>query len=117
MPTDLIFVYGTLRSGFSNPYAELLRASADYLGPANIQGSLYRVAHYPAYREEPEGTVTGELYRLRDPEATLARLDEYEDDEFERVLTSRGWWIYRYRFPLPEESRIVSGDFLKPTAA
>jgi gamma-glutamylcyclotransferase (GGCT)/AIG2-like uncharacterized protein YtfP len=117
MPSDVIFVYGTLRSEFTNEYALLLRASADYLGSATVRGSIYRIAHYPAYREDPDGVVTGELYRLRDAETMFARLDAYEGEEFERVLTSSGWWIYRSRIVPPEESGIVSGDFLKPSAA
>ena len=116
MPADVIFVYGTLRSEFSGEYALLLRASAEFLGPATVRGSIYRVARYPGFREEPDGVVHGEIYRLFDPERTLARLDDYEGDEYERVMLG-DWWIYRYRGELPEERRIVSGDFLKPAAS
>jgi gamma-glutamylcyclotransferase (GGCT)/AIG2-like uncharacterized protein YtfP len=121
VPADVIFVYGTLRSEFSGEYALLLRANAEFLGPATVRGSIYRVAHYPGYREEPDGVVYGEIYRLREPkqgdiEKILARLDDYEGEEFERMRIG-DWWIYRYVGPVAEERRIESGDFLKPSAA
>jgi gamma-glutamylcyclotransferase (GGCT)/AIG2-like uncharacterized protein YtfP len=114
VPADVIFVYGTLRSEFSGEYALLLRASAEFLGKATVRGSIYRVAHYPGFRDEPAGVVHGEIYALRD-EKILARLDEYEGDEFERVRIGE-WWIYRYVGEVSEERRIESGDFLEASA-
>lgn len=111
---DLLFVYGTLRSQFDNPYAQLLRAQSEFVGSATVRGSIYRVEFYPAYKEEPDGEVHGEVYRLK---SSLAELDDYEGDAFERVkvATSRGEaWIYRYRGAPPAESRIASGDFCAP---
>jgi gamma-glutamylcyclotransferase (GGCT)/AIG2-like uncharacterized protein YtfP len=113
---DLLFVYGTLRSEFNNRYARLLRKDATLVGRATVSGSIYRVRHYPAFRPEPAGEVQGELYRLSQPAATLKALDEYEGPEFERVII-KGAWIYQYKEhkePLPESSRIVSGDFCAP---
>ena len=110
---DLLFVYGTLRSEFDNPYAQLLRSQAEFAGKATVRGTIYRVDFYPAYRPEPGGEVHGEVYMLKDP-ATLTTLDDYEGESFERVNvdTSRGEaWIYRYVAEPPPESRIVSGDF------
>lgn len=110
---DLIFVYGTLRSEFDNRYALLLRKEAALVGRATVSGSIYRVSHYPAFRPEPAGVVHGELYRLNKPGATLKALDEYEGPEYERVIIN-GAWIFQYKEPLPESSRIVSGDFCAP---
>ena len=121
--TDLLFVYGTLRSGFDNPYAQLLRQRAELLGPATAQGSIYRVRHYPAFRPEAHpaasGVVHGELYRMfPDPAALLQALDDYEDVEFTRVPIAveqgggaHSAWIYRYDAALPPDSLIASGDF------
>ena len=106
----MLFVYGTLRSEFNNQYARLLRAQAELIGPATVPGSIYRVSHYPAYRPEPGGEVHGELYRLTDPETTLKALDEYEGEDFERVVVKDAW-IYQYRYQPPEDSRILSGVF------
>jgi len=110
---DLLFVYGTLRSGFDNPYAKLLRAQAELVGPAEVKGSIFRIADYPGYRPEPAGTVHGELYRLADPEATLRILDEYEGPEYER-LAREDCWIYQFRTQPPESAHIPSGDFCRP---
>jgi gamma-glutamylcyclotransferase (GGCT)/AIG2-like uncharacterized protein YtfP len=107
---DRFFVYGTLRSGFQNRYARLLRAGAEFEGNSTVPGSIYRVRHFPAYRPEPAGEVHGELYRVTDPEKTVRALDDYEGSEFERVMVKDAW-IYQYREQLPESSRIVSGDF------
>jgi gamma-glutamylcyclotransferase (GGCT)/AIG2-like uncharacterized protein YtfP len=110
---DLLFVYGTLRSEFDNRYARLLRKEAGFLRRASMPGSIYRVGHYPAFRPHPEGAVQGELYRMHTPEVTLAVLDEYEGDEFERVVVE-GAWLYQYKGDPPEEARIASGDFRAP---
>jgi gamma-glutamylcyclotransferase (GGCT)/AIG2-like uncharacterized protein YtfP len=110
---DVLFVYGTLRSVFDNPYAKLLRSQAELIGPAIVQGSIFRIAHYPGYRPVPVGTVHGELYRLLDPAATLALLDEYEGAEYERVLVADSW-IYQFRTQPAQDTRILSGDFCHP---
>ncbi|HKD06239.1 MAG TPA: gamma-glutamylcyclotransferase family protein [Bryobacteraceae bacterium] len=114
---DLLFVYGTLRSEFSNRYAKALRSEADLIGPAETSGSIFRIAHYPGYRPHPPGIVHGELYRMHDPAATLAALDDYEGADFERTevtVRGAGAWIYRYCSQPPENARIASGDFCRP---
>jgi|SRR5580704_10310251 gamma-glutamylcyclotransferase (GGCT)/AIG2-like uncharacterized protein YtfP len=110
---DLLFVYGTLRSEFNNPFARMLRKDATLVGGATVPGSIYRVSEYPGFRPEPAGVVHGELYRLSQPAATLKALDDYEGSEYERVMLN-GAWIYQYKLPLPESSRILSGDFCAP---
>jgi gamma-glutamylcyclotransferase (GGCT)/AIG2-like uncharacterized protein YtfP len=110
---DLLFVYGTLRSEFDNRYARRLRKEATFLCRATVPGLIYRVAHYPAFRPGSGGDVQGELYRLNTPEITLAVLDEYEGEEFERVVV-KGAWLYQYKGDPPEEARIASGDFRAP---
>jgi gamma-glutamylcyclotransferase (GGCT)/AIG2-like uncharacterized protein YtfP len=111
---DLLFVYGTLRSEFDNPYAKLLRSQAERVGPATVLGSVFRIAHYPGYRPEPRGTVQGELYRLADPESTFRILDAYEGEEYERIWMDGTGWIYQYRTQPDDSLRIASGDFCRP---
>jgi gamma-glutamylcyclotransferase (GGCT)/AIG2-like uncharacterized protein YtfP len=115
---NLLFVYGTLRSEFENEYARLLRQSAEQLGAATVRGSIYRLGDYPGFRSLPQGTVSGELYRLSDPEGTLALLDAYEGQEFQRVIAAASCngeeveaWIYGFCFDPPSDARIESGDF------
>ncbi len=116
-----LFVYGTLRRGFENRYARLLDRSARYLGPARVLGRLYDLGRYPGIQlqMEPEEWVTGDLFRLRNAAATLDVLDEYEGPAFERVAATAirpngartRCWVYEYRRPLPQDRRILSGDY------
>lgn len=115
---NILFVYGTLRRGFDNEHAKLLRAIAEFAGEAQVRGRIYRVGWYPGFVFAEDGAedgfVRGELYRLHDPERTLAALDEYEGGDFERVeIEAQGApaWIYRIR-RVPEGAEpIASGDF------
>ena len=50
------------------------------IGPGEFQGRLYDLGRYPGVvaSDDPADIVHGEVYRLHDPAATLARLDQYE---------------------------------------
>jgi gamma-glutamylcyclotransferase (GGCT)/AIG2-like uncharacterized protein YtfP len=93
-------VYGTLRSEFDNPHARQLREQADFVGKTTMPGSVFRVGEYLGYKCEPEGIVHGELWRLRDPDATLAALDDYEGSGYSRIVVN-GAWIYAWNGPIP----------------
>jgi gamma-glutamylcyclotransferase (GGCT)/AIG2-like uncharacterized protein YtfP len=109
--TDLLFVYGSLRSEFDNPHVRMLREQAKSMGQATVRGSIFLVGQYPGYRREPQGIVHGELWRLRDPAEALAALDEYEGSAYSRELAA-GAWIYVYEGEVLPDQRIASGDFL-----
>jgi gamma-glutamylcyclotransferase (GGCT)/AIG2-like uncharacterized protein YtfP len=115
---EFLFVYGTLRSEFENAAARKLRSEAHLIGPATVRGSIFRIRHYPGFLPDPDGIVTGELYRLADPPRTLAALDRYEGSEYSRAPIALGSggaaWIYLYTGRPHLESRIESGDFCKP---
>jgi len=98
--SDALFVYGTLRSEFDNPHARRLRKEADFIGNSTMPGSVFRVGKYLGYTREPEGIVHGELWRLRDPETTLAALDAYEGPDYTRIVVN-GAWIYVWNGPIP----------------
>ncbi|MDE3167057.1 MAG: gamma-glutamylcyclotransferase [Acidobacteriota bacterium] len=115
-----LFVYGTLKSSFTNRYARRLRREARLLGQAHMPGRLYRIRWYPGMRppREPADLVTGELYQLRQPVKTLAALDEWEQQyrrELHRATLENGQqslaWVYMYRQPRPEDCRVVSGEW------
>jgi gamma-glutamylcyclotransferase (GGCT)/AIG2-like uncharacterized protein YtfP len=120
--TDYLFVYGTLRSEFSNPYARRLHAESHLAGRASVAGSIYLIDHYPAYRPDPHGEVHGELYHLKTPAETLEALDHYEGTDFRRVRTriltggmaGQPAWIYEFESDPPASARIESGDFCSP---
>ncbi len=123
---ERLFVYGTLRRGFSNPGRQILEIHGEHLAMATVQGHLYEVQGLPALVLDDAGApVTGDLYRLaREPEVALARLDAYEGVDhggpYERVpadvLTpedaSLEAWVYAWRDPVETGARIESGDYL-----
>lgn len=114
-------MYGTLRRGFENRYAQLLDRSAQYLGTARVQGRLYDLGQYPGIllQSGADEWVTGDLFQLRNSEETLAVLDEYEGPEFERVAAMAvleggdrlDCWVYEYKLEGGEDRRILSGDY------
>jgi len=115
-----LFVYGTLKSSFENPYAQQLRREARLLGRARMPGRLYSVSSYPGMRppRDPKDLITGELYELYQPSKTLEVLDEWEegyDRELHRATLDSGQtfptWIYVYRQTLPEDRYIASGEW------
>jgi gamma-glutamylcyclotransferase (GGCT)/AIG2-like uncharacterized protein YtfP len=131
MTSDRLFVYGTLMRGFDHPMAQLLSRTADFLGPAQCRGRLYRVKHYPGLvlSEDAADTVFGELYRLRHPDELLREFDMYEacgegfaePTEYVRqmlpVTAEDGGageaWTYLYNWPVAHLPRIASGRFME----
>ena len=115
-----LFVYGTLKSGFENRYAQQLRREAILLGRARMPGRLYRVSSYPGMRppRDPKDLITGELYELHQPSKMLLALDEWEEG-YDRELhpakleNSQEFpsWVYVYRQSLPEDRYIASGEW------
>jgi len=121
VPTCLLFIYGTLRSG--QPQAPRL-GGAESLGLAKVAGELRNLGDYPGLARGTE-IVHGELFRI--PEAALARIDELEgcdpDDpegslfrrEMRRIMREdgsevEGWtyvWTHGGGTPIP------SGDWLE----
>lgn len=117
---ELLFVYGTLRSGHGGPQAARLASEASLLGPGEAGGRLLRVGSYPGL-VPGEGRVRGEIYRLYDPAGTLRWLDRYEGPAFIRELKpvragnrERQAWVYRYAGPASGLPEIAGGDFLHP---
>ena len=131
MTTDLLFVYGTLRRAASHPMHRLL-LPATFIGAGTFQGRLYDLGSYPGAvpSADPADRVHGEVYRLHDPVATLARLDHYEGcaetdappTEYIRAvadiaLPAAGFvraHLYLYQRPTDTLRRLASGDYLAP---
>lgn len=126
---DCLFVYGTLMPGSGHPMALRLAADSVTVGAATIGGLLYDLGHYPGAvpSSDPEARVHGVLLRLRDPQATLRWLDDYEgcgDDDaephaYQRVIAQARLesgqetdaWIYFYRWPLGDARHLGSGRY------
>jgi len=120
--SDLLIVYGTLRSGTG--WRE--RLGVDHLvqsvGPCSVTGSLYDLGWYPGLVLDPAGApVVGEVLELLDPSA-LAEFDRFEGydpatpdtGEYRRVVVDQPVtaWIYVYGRPVRPGQRVVGGDWL-----
>lgn len=129
---DLLFVYGTLRTGFQHPMSEVLASFSAAEGNGQISGDLYDLGEYPGVvlSSNCRNRVVGEL-RALDPDQAQAAwqvLDEYEEctpafpepHQYERrmvrVILADGIeteaWAYILRTLKPGAVRIPSGDYL-----
>ena len=127
-----LFVYGTLLSAAGHPMGAKLAREAKLIGPACIQGLLYRIGPYPGVVDAPnrQARVHGELYALADPVASLAWLDAYEGitggchrSEYARVERQarlRGdaevtAWVYLYQGEPASLGLIADGRWIDAT--
>ena len=126
--TDLIFVYGTLRRGYSQNVA-LQRLGAEYLGRGTTQGDLFDLGDFPGARSTAKASsrIAGEIYRLPNPSQALPVLDEIEGlrpaapelSLFRREMTTvkleNGQetmaWVYWLNRSTGPRRRIPSGDY------
>ncbi len=130
MSWENLFVYGTLRKGTGHPMAKFLAEHALFLSMARARGRLFDLGNYPGMLPPiaDQDWVSGELYRLTDPNRVLQELDRYEGCSpldprpwyFERVeqivRTEKGKikaWLYYYCRPVSDNRRIWSGEYLQ----
>ena len=110
---NLVFVYGTLRSGEVNHH---LLAGATYCGK-HATLPRYRMLHLGAYPGVVEGgstVIRGEIYRIDKRQFMwLDRLEAYPT-LYKRKLIDTRWgkaWIYLYRGNRNGRMTIPSGDW------
>lgn len=113
-----LFVYGTLKRGFANPWSCRLWSQAVFLGAATVPGRLYDLGAFPALVETADGesVVHGELAELASARL-LEELDDYEGPQYERVQrrarledgTEREAWVYVWRAPLGRARPVAGG--------
>ncbi len=93
---SLLFVYGTLKSNFFNPYALLLRQTSTHSFKALAKGELYVFNWYPVavFKATSTNTIIGECYFIPSQKVPflLSVLDRYESigyvfpvDEYKRM--------------------------------
>ena len=127
MITHYLFVYGTLRRGFSNPYAQVLQQNATWIGKGTFPGVLYQISWYPGaiYTPDSLSKVQGEIYELtQNADQIVQELDKYEDitaenSEYIRdiipVYTEDGrvihCWTYLFNQPVNGLQLIEDGYF------
>jgi gamma-glutamylcyclotransferase (GGCT)/AIG2-like uncharacterized protein YtfP len=118
---DRLFVYGTLRPGSQNGYAERLAKSARHIGSASMNGRLYKLGPYLALlpSQSKQECVPGDVFEGVTPEL-FEQLDEYEGAEYARRLgevtmdDGRTLTVHFYCYALPPEMQSPlprEGDF------
>ncbi|MBI2424143.1 MAG: gamma-glutamylcyclotransferase [Candidatus Hydrogenedentes bacterium] len=132
MKSACLFAYGTLRRDSHSPMHGYLAEHAEWLGYATFQGRMYLVDYYPGVvpSQDPADVVRGEVYRLRDAEESLPRIDHYEactsgpESEYRRqtctVCLDGGQtmeaWIYVFQQSTEGLTPIAGGDFIRFTS-
>lgn len=109
-----IFVYGTLRRG--EPINFYL-GDFEYVGEGKIEGyDMYTTGHFP-YIVAGKGTITGEVYKVKNGLTQLAMLDTIEHG-YVRIpkkikMDNKELTAYTYIFPGEPTSfgKIFSGDW------
>ncbi|NOT10349.1 MAG: gamma-glutamylcyclotransferase [Methylococcaceae bacterium] len=78
---NYLFVYGTLKRTSNSQEHHFLARHADFIDTARYYGKLYQIDYYPGVipSDNPDDSVDGEVYVLRDADAVLSYLDRYEE--------------------------------------
>jgi gamma-glutamylcyclotransferase (GGCT)/AIG2-like uncharacterized protein YtfP len=113
---DLIFVYGTLMSGFG--LHRLIADRSERVGNGTVTARLLDLGSYPAAVRDTHGAVVGEVYRLRDRDLWRV-LDSAEGPQYDRqevaVRMADGREVtaftYWYVGPLDRGVPIPGGDY------
>jgi gamma-glutamylcyclotransferase (GGCT)/AIG2-like uncharacterized protein YtfP len=118
-----LFAYGTLRQDYGLALLEKVAGQMVYIGTGHVAGQLYDLGTYPGAvtTDSDAPVIKGDVFCLRDPEAVLSFLDEYEGDEYRRQvvavnLGSGGQlmaWIYWYTGAADNAKAITAGDYLE----
>lgn len=125
-----LFVYGTLLKEYPVSSPIDITEHANFIGKGIVKGRLYLISDYPGLTVDGvNDKVSGEVYEMEIPEITLPVMDKYEeyiygDDEnseyvrdVTEVYLDNGQkikaWTYYYNYPVDEDKRISSGDFLE----
>ncbi|MBI1760356.1 MAG: gamma-glutamylcyclotransferase [Acidobacteria bacterium] len=123
-----LFVYGSLRSGFTPTEVQPSLNGITLISPATVRGWLYDLGEYSGVQlAEDGGLVVGELLEMSDAPTQLRVLDSYEGiDEHDlsqclfvrtkcRTALPDGQsveaWIYVYNQSLTNARLIESGDY------
>jgi pyruvate carboxylase len=87
--SNRLFVYGTLRRGFSL-HGLLKRPGVRFEGKGRIRARLFDLGEYPGAvpSQRPADTVTGEIYHLSSPARQFVELDAIEEYDPRRPSTS-----------------------------
>jgi gamma-glutamylcyclotransferase (GGCT)/AIG2-like uncharacterized protein YtfP len=97
----LLFVYGGLMRGFDLHH---YLAGCSFAGDASTNGVLVQAGRY-AGLIEGEGKVSGELYAMSDPPASLEALDELE--EYDPLDPQRSLYVRTVRSVTKQDGSVT----------
>lgn len=124
----LLFVYGTLRRGFSRHHL-LEELETSFVGKGSVRADLFDLGDFPGARAslQVDARVAGEVYQIRNPARTFEVLEKVEGFEpqapaaslFRRDTTAATLedgrqviaWIYWVNRTTGPARHIVSGDY------
>ena len=125
-----LFVYGTLRQGLPNDYAQFLGNRAHHKGLASVRARMYEISGYPGIipSRDHRDQGRGDLYELLSPESVLTYLDAYEGyaesarpetcDYLRREMNvhllngqTLKAWVYLYNREVDDRKRVHGGDY------
>lgn len=119
----LLATYGTLMRSFGRHEHLGIESQLAFVGPCQWEGGLYDLGSYPG-AVSGEGTVHGELFRLRDPEVwtVLDRYEGYDPNRGGQSLFVRRRtplekpsghtaWVYWYNGDPSGRPQVPSGDW------
>lgn len=130
-PVMHLFVYGSLRQGFQNPFFDYIKNHFTYVCDGKVKGCLYDLGEYPAALPGPDCKIIGELYAANSEDDfywAISQLDDYEGlnpEEGEAVFYKRETtsvyhnggeteaWIYWYTGDVTGKPVVESGDVLE----
>jgi gamma-glutamylcyclotransferase (GGCT)/AIG2-like uncharacterized protein YtfP len=125
-----LFVYGSLRQGFHNPFFEYIRNHFEFMGQGAVRGALYDLGEIPAGVPSEASTIIGELYTAKSEDDfnwAIAQLDDYEGMHLEEGEHSHyrrevadvmyngeniQSWMYWYTGNVTNGRLIPSGDVM-----
>jgi len=131
MKETYLFVYGTLRKGFSLSIPETIAADIEWVGYSEVKGRLYDIGKYPGAVPDDTGDsiVYGEIVKVKNHVNVFGFLDNYEgydagDSDASEYCRSKEWfnleggvrveaWIYWYNFEVTDKKRIGENDYIK----
>jgi len=123
----LLFVYGTLRSGFAHTFRQLMESQTTFLSYGTVNGRLYDLGSYPGLILTDDSTdiVHGEVYQVHN-ESLIRELDLYENyrkndpgslyiRSLQKINMNDGRSVeaivYTYNKSLDNAIRITEGDY------
>jgi gamma-glutamylcyclotransferase (GGCT)/AIG2-like uncharacterized protein YtfP len=82
-------VYGTLRKEYGLKLMQEVADKMTFIGLGRIKAAFYDLGSYPAaVKNGWQNSLRGDVYKVEEPNAVFAFLDQYEGEEYQREKTA-----------------------------